>query len=123
MNDYITLDGNKYATLQRSWRPTQPKGSTARVTLNGGLDVTYGALTVQQWNGEIVGDVTSRGAGWGTIATLRTTLAKRTSLGFTDHYGNSYTVHQIGGYQEAPFSPGWDNAESVIYVAVQLVGT
>lgn len=122
MNNYITLDGNKYATLQRSWRPVQPKGSSARVTVNGGLDVTYGALTLNTWTGEIRADVVSRGAGWGTVATLRVTLAKLVGVTLIDHYGASYTVHQIGQYLENSIQPVWDGNSNVIEFSVKLVG-
>lgn len=122
MNDYITLDGKKYKTLFRSWRQTTPKASSERVLLSGALDVTYGHASYKLWTGEIEGPVTPIDGSWGSVTDLRATLAKVVGVSLTDHYGNTYTVHQIGPPQEDPFSPKWDGASNVIYFNVHLVG-
>jgi len=121
MNNYITLDTKKYATPANNWHCITRKPNTARFTLQGDLDVTYGPAVPVYWEGEIIGPVTARATGWGTIANLRTSLAKQESLNFTDHYGSSYTVHSIGDLQERSLSNKWDDPTNVLYISVKLV--
>jgi hypothetical protein len=121
MNNYITLDGNKYATNAKGWKVINGKPGTERYTLLGALDVTYGPATPKCWEGEINGPVTARAAGWGTIVTLRTTLAKKQAVSYTDHYGTTVNVHCLGDFAERSLSTQWDGATNVIYVSVRLV--
>jgi hypothetical protein len=53
MNNYIELDGHKYVTPFGKWVPVIDKPSTARITLDGDLDVTYGPATWKKWQGMI----------------------------------------------------------------------
>lgn len=122
MNEYITYDGKKYRTLQRSWRHKEPKPATARLNLNGDLDVTYGPTTYHHWNGEIVGPITPDDGTWGSYSDLITSLKKTVAVSMSDHYGTAYTVHSIETPEEDPFSPGWDHASGVFYVNVTIVG-
>lgn len=123
MNDYITLDSNKYRTTHRTWRPARLVPNTDRLLLSGSLDVTFGNGTILEWAGEIVGPVTADGAGWGTITNLRTSLEKRQLLSFTDHYGTTKNVVVKGLLSERSLSPKLDGTDNVIYVTVILRAT
>jgi len=121
MNNYITLDSKKYFTHGKSWHPEPITPQTVRVMLNGNLDVTYGAGSLQIWVGEIEGHVTSPGSGYGTIADLRTSLLKKQTLSFTDHYGTTYTVAAQGPFAERSLSVKWDGTGNVIFVKTRLI--
>jgi len=121
MNNYITLDGYKYATSAANWRPVVNKPYKERYTLAGDLDVTYGDATPTAWEGDIHGPVTARATGWGTIATLRTSMAKKSAVNFTDHNGASGTVHILGQFQQKSTLNTWDASGNVWLVSVRLV--
>ena len=122
MNNYITLDGYKYATTADTWRPVIHKPHTERYTLTGQLDVTYGPSTPTAWEGEIVAPVTARSFGWGTVNTLIATLAKKEAVNFFDHYGQTlYQVHCLGDQERRSLFPNWDDPHNVFYYLVRLV--
>jgi hypothetical protein len=121
MNNYITLDGKKYKTIHKQWTPGSDKPATVRRTLLGTLDVTYGPGTFPDWQGKIEGPVTPIDSSWGSIADLRLTIVKMTSLSMTDHYGVTSTVHVLGPFAEESRSPVWDAATNMIYVKVRIV--
>ena len=120
MNNYITLDSKKYKTMHKAWLPITDKPATLRRTLAGSLDVTYGPGVFNEWQGKIEVPVTAA-TGYGTIADLRTTVAKLTSVSMTDHYGATYTVHVLGPFTEESRSPMWDGSLNMIYVQVRIV--
>lgn len=121
MNNYVTLDSKKYTILLRSWRPVSVTGKTIRPTLNDTLDITFGPTTFYDFSGEIVAPVTARGTGWGTISDLRTTLAKKQTLTFVDHYGTSRTIVVMDG-EESSRSAQLDSGTNSFYVKVRMVG-
>jgi len=120
MNSYITLDGYRYATAQKTWQPETPKAMTPRLTLAGNLDVTFGPGITKVWTGEIQARVTPK-TNYGTPAQLRASLEKIQGLSFTDHYGTSYTVY-IQGFKERSYTPSWDGASNAMYFNVRMVG-
>ena len=120
MNSYITLDGKKYSTAQKTWQPETPKAMTPRLTLAGDLDVTFGPGVTKVWTGEIKARVTPA-TGYGTPNELRTSLDKITGLTFLDHLGNSYTVY-VQGYKERSYTPAWDGSSNAMYFNVRMVG-
>jgi hypothetical protein len=121
MNNYITLDGNKYATLAKTWKPLTVKPSTDRLTLQGNIDVSYGPGVVKEWQGTIVADVSQRATGWGTVTTLKATLEKRESVSFTDHNGTTYTVHVLGTFDERSLTNVWDDSQNKIHFNVRIL--
>jgi hypothetical protein len=121
MNDYITLDGYKYATNAKKWDEVKSKPATERYTLSGVLDITYGAAFPQAWEGEINAPVTARAEGWGTFTTLSATLAKKSGVVFVDHYGSSYTIHCLGELRPRSLFHRWDSVANIFYVFVRLV--
>lgn len=123
MNNYITLDGKKYYTPFGGWSPAMiNKPSTVELTSDGSIDVTYGPASFYSWEGEIEGPVTSPGTGWGTVSDLKTTIAKRQTVKFYDHYGvTEYDVHIIGPFSERSYSPKWDSASNIMIITVSLV--
>ncbi len=125
--DYIILDGHWYRTTSKTWHPEEVVPSTSRPMLDGNLDVTFGKVTLVEWNGEIVGPVTADatmhgGIGNGTIEDLRVSLRKRQTLSFTDHYGSAFTVHAIGPFVERSLGPDWQAHSNVVYVKAKLRG-
>ncbi len=121
MNDYITLDGHRYKTSAKTWHPEPNVPGSARILLNGDLDATFGAASVMMWTGEIIGPVTATDP-WGTIADLRTTLAKRQTFTMVDHYGTSYTVVFQGPFPERSLTQKWDSPTNEIMVKVRVMG-
>lgn len=120
MNDHIVLDGYKYAVLSRSWKRAPKTGKSVAATLNAALDVTFGPLTLFETSGEIVAPVTPKGSGWGTIATLRASLAKTQTLSYTDHYGLTSLAAVLDG-EESSRSPMWDGPSNAWLVEVRMV--
>ena len=56
--DYIVLDGLKYRTLAKQWKPQVNKPATARVTLQGEIEATFGVTNILKWQGIIIAPVT-----------------------------------------------------------------
>jgi len=121
MNDYITLDGFKYATSANNWKKLLDKPNTVRYTLSGALDITFGAASPTRWVGDVIAPVSARSEGWGTISNLRTSLAKVSSILFTDHYGNRYNVFSVAPLQQRSLMNRWDDTNNVFFVPVELV--
>ena len=121
MNDYITLDGYKYRTAFKTWRPAILPMANSRILANGALDLVHGPTVVYIFAGEITADVTPD-SGFGSISNLRATLEKKQALSLTDHYSTAYTVHAIGPFPERSLSPKWDSASNIFYVSVQFKG-
>jgi hypothetical protein len=121
MNNYILLDGKKYVTPSKNWKPVYDKPATVKATLLGGIDVTYGPAVYNEWQGEIEGPVTPKDGTWGSISDLRATIAKTTTVSFTDHYGTGMNVHVLGPFQERSLAPKWDSASNCIFVQVRLI--
>lgn len=120
MNDYIILDSKYYTAPFGEFHPERTKPARIRTTLSGSVDVTYGPAVVQAWEGNIWAPVSASGS-YGTIGDLRTTIAKMQSVSYTDHYGNSHTVHIIGPFRERALTPVWDSIYNKWRVSIRLV--
>jgi hypothetical protein len=124
---YIILDGYRYRALARQWRPVPTRSATARLTLQGNLEGTFGAGGMKRWEGLIstTHGESSPGAADGTldgnISTLRTSLMKRQALPFTDHTGAAYSVVAIGPFPEQAVQNVWNAPSNKYQVQVQLV--
>lgn len=121
MNNFITLDGKKYATNAANWKPVYGKPHTERRTLTGAVDITYGPATIFAWEGEINAPVIPRDTDWGAISDLRITMAKKEAVAMTDHNGDTYDIHCLGEHDERSLMNVWDSAGNVFYVKVRLV--
>ena len=121
MNNYITLDSYKYPTIAEAWGEVIQRPASADMLLDGTYAVTFGPAAFKKWQGFIKADVTARDTGWGTIATLRATLAKLSTLSYTDHYGNAYTVLVSIKGPEQSLSPMWDAATNEFTVPVEII--
>lgn len=117
---YVTLDTKKYAALQQAWIPSVSNPMTARVTLAGTLDTTWGTDEVYNWQGELRADVTPD-SGYGSPSDLRTSLKKKQQLAFTDHYGVSYNI-AVTGFQERSHSPNWEGTDNAMFFAIEIFG-
>ena len=117
---YVILDSLKYAALQQAWVPVINNPSSARVTLAGGLDTTWGSKEVYQFSGELRSDVAPVSV-YGTPAQLRTSLKKKQQLAFTDHYGVAYTI-AVSGFEERSHSPNWEGADNCMFLNIQIFG-
>ena len=120
MNNYVTLDGKKYSCPFKEWEPVFEKPVSARFTWAGAADVTFGNGGYKTWSGSIRAQVTPA-SGFGSVSDIRNTIAKLTTVGFQDHYGDkTYTVavEQIG--PERSISAKWDGASNVIFFPVRL---
>ena len=118
--DYIILDSKYYRTTHKTWTPEVITPMLSRGLLNGNLDATYGPASWLMWSGEVIAPATASGS-YGTIADLETTLKKKATVGFTDHYGTAYTaVHLIGPFPKRSLSPNWDVSDNPIYVQIKI---
>lgn len=121
MRNYIILDGKKYKCPWKAWQPESSVPSSARILLDGTMDVVYGEADVYVWAGEIEAPVSPEDASWGTPSSLRTSLRKHTTLAFTDHYGTAYTVKATGPFKERSLGPMWDGESNIIYISASLM--
>jgi hypothetical protein len=123
MNDYVTLDGNKYKAPFGQWDPEVEKPSSVRLTLGGSIDVTYGPGIVDVWDGflKTTNDPTEQSNGFGSPDDLDTTYRKTQTVSFTDHHGDSYTVHIVGRKKQKSNTPDWEGEGTSIYYSVTLV--
>lgn len=121
MNNYITLNSKQYLCPAKEWKRVFSKPSTIRKTLAGSTDVTYGAAAFEEWRGQIEAPYYAASP-WGTISDLETVIQLLTSCSFTDHYGNTSTVHVVGPeFTETSLMAMWDSASNKFYIPVRLV--
>lgn len=119
-NAYIVLDGLKYTTLQRSWKPVPVKSSQDRLNLDGSRDVTYGPAVFTDYQGEIVAPVTPADTSYGTYEDLMETIEQLEAVSFTDHYGNTFNVHVLGPFELKSLLPDWNSSSNMWYVDVRI---
>jgi hypothetical protein len=121
MNAYITLDGKKYKTPQKSWTPTELKPATVRVTLLGAMDATYAPATILVWQGEIEVPFQTSESGFGTISDLETSFRKRQLLSFQDHFAvATYQADVSGQMVKRSNTPKWDGTSNKFFVVVTI---
>ncbi len=120
MNDYIILDGKKYHTTFKKWEPLVDRSVVIKKLASGNRNATFGPTMKPIWQGAVRAAVTPE-AGFGSIEDLRTTYYKLSSLAFTDHYGDAFTVVLERRVNEVSFSPKWDAAENVFEVNLTVV--
>jgi hypothetical protein len=123
---YVILDGYRYKTLAKQWHPATLRAATARLTLQGNLEATFGVGALKRWEGMISTPHGEEATGaadgtlYGNIVTLRTSLQKLQTLPFTDHTGTTYTVVAVGPFGEQTIQNVWDAASNKYYIQVQL---
>lgn len=121
---YIVLDGCRYKTLAKQWRPSIARPATPRLTLQGSLEGTFGVGALIRWQGQIIaphGDALPVPPDVeGNIVSLRASLAKTQALPFTDHNGTEYIVIAQGPFEEMSLVNVWNAASNKYYVSVQL---
>ena len=86
MNNYIVLNGKRYMTVHKNWKPVVGKPATVRYTLSGETDVTYGTGTEVGWSGEISCPVTPISSAWGAIEDMRLLKTYMAPVAFVDHF-------------------------------------
>ncbi len=122
MNDYVTLDGYRYAAPFMQFEPIRQKPARVRYTLGGTLDVTYGPAAPLIWEGKLKVPVEPTDSDvWGDIGQFRITAATKAALAFIDHLGDSYTVHLLGRFHELPKVPVVDSTTNTYYIPVTIV--
>lgn len=123
MNSYITLNGKKYKTSANNWFPISSVPSTARMLLDGTVDVAYGPGTILEWQGTI--EISAQPAsGYGSITDFNTAARLRSTMPFIDHYNSpSVNVHLLapGGFRQRALIPMWDSAANKFFVEVRLI--
>lgn len=116
--DYIILDGYRYKTLAKVWKPSVLRPATARMTLGGTLEATFAPATMKRWEGAITvphgesAPGVANGTLPGNVFTLRASLAKSATVLFTDHNGNAYTCVCQGPYEEQSIVNVWNSASN-----------
>jgi hypothetical protein len=117
---YILLDGLKYKTLAKQWRPTTLKPAQARLDLMGRLSATFAAAALKRWDG-IIAAPTTASDGYGSIDDLRVSIAKRAMVSFTDHYGTEYPHSVVlGPFEEEHLQNVWNAPSNKVYVRVSI---
>lgn len=120
MNDYVTLDGKKYATIHGQWQPSTDRPVVIKRLLSGSTNVTFGPASNKRWRGKLLAAVTPA-VDYGSIGDLRTTCEKLEALTFIDHYGNSHSVILDRVVDESSNVPKWDSPENKMHVNVTVV--
>lgn len=120
-NSYIILDGLRYKTLAKQWKPAITRPASARLTLQGNMEVTFGVGVLNRWEGSIIARPTTADPAYGTIDSLRASLRKTAPLAFTDHYGKEHSVVALGPFQETSLINVWEAAGNKIFVNVTLL--
>src|SRR5512138_4028894 len=122
-NSYIVLDGYRYKTLAKQWRPQTARPATPRLTLLGDLEATFGTGALAKWEGVISvphGETPinpADGSLYGSIYTLRNTLRKSQVVSFTDHNGNLYNEAVLTGpFDEQTLINVWNSSSNKYYV-------
>ena len=124
---YLILDGYRYKALAKQWRPQIMRPATPRVTLQGDLEATFGAVALKRWEGMLSvrhGEAApglADGTREGNIWTLRRTLQKTTTVAFIDHNGTYYGEAVLTGpFSEQALINVWDSTANKYYVSVQI---
>ena len=123
---YIILDGYRYKVLAKQWKPSTLRPASARLTLQGDLEATFGVGTLKRWEGLVAAPhgeeapLPADGTQSGNILTLRASLEKRATLAFADHYGAAYTVVAQGPFEEEALQNVWNAASNKYYLRVSL---
>jgi hypothetical protein len=120
MNDYVTLDGKKYATIHGQWQPSTDRPVVIKRLLSGNSNVTFGPASNKRWRGKFVAAVTPA-TGYGSVDDLRATCEKLEALSFTDHYGNVHTIVIDRAVDESSNVPKWDSPENKMHVNITVV--
>lgn len=124
MRNYIELDGKKYHTTAKDWKPEGQVPGTLRTNLDGSLDATFGAGEYKTWKGEIKIDVTPPNVSYGTEADLIAALTKKSGIVLHDHLYPStpeYTVYSFN-WKKRSLSPMWDSPSNALFFQVVLKG-
>lgn len=126
-NSYIILDGYRYKTLAKQWRPTTARPASPRLTLLGEMEATFGVGALKRWEGLIsvphgeTAPLPADGSQYGNIASLRDTLNKRSALAYVDHNGIPYNEAVLTGpFDEQSLVNVWDSTANKYFVRVQI---
>lgn len=124
---YVILDGYRYKTLAKQWKPATVRPASARLTLLGDFEATFGAGSLMKWEGLIAvphgetAPLPADGSQYGNIVSLRDTLKKRMALSFVDHNGDPYPESVlIGPFDEQTLINVWNSASNKYYVRLQI---
>jgi len=120
MNDYVTLDSKKYKALFGQWGRQKRKPAKIRMLLSGAVDVTYGPGEWYIWEGAFIVPATPD-SGFGAPADLEASYAKTTTLAFTDHDGEEYTVHFVGVLDRKTLTPLLDGLYNRFIYQVRII--
>ena len=120
MNDYVTLDGKKYATIHGQWTPSTDRPVVFRRLLSGNTNVTFGPASNKRWRGTVTAAVTPA-TNYGSIDDLRATCEKLEILVFIDHYGVTHNVVIDRAVEESSKVPKWDSPENKMHFNLTMV--
>lgn len=70
-NRFVTINGEKYTTSERKFRPIRNKALQINVTIDGQTASQLFGFTDQRWTLQLVVYLTAPSAGFGGIANLR----------------------------------------------------
>lgn len=119
MNEYIVLDGKKYATVGKNWQPSSAKPMTATPMADGSVSVTFGVRSLKSYTGEIIAPYVENRVGWGSSSDLETSLDKLDWIAFTDHLGTERNV-VVAGWKRRSLINRWDSSANKFYYEVRL---
>lgn len=121
MNDYVILDGYRYAAPFMQFEPRRQVPQRQKYTLGGTLDVTYGPANPLFWEGKLKVPVSVTDSDvYGDIGQFRLTIVKKIALAFTDHEGDVFTIHLSGVHHELPKVPVVDSVQNTYYIPVRI---
>lgn len=126
----ILIDGYRYKTVAKQWKPQTSRPSTARVNLLGNLEATYGGFTILRWEGMVIAPVVAPAKGasevypWGDIENLRASVQKAANIVFIDHYGKKYDPTTIlADAREDSLQNVWNGDANKVYLTLSLMST
>jgi hypothetical protein len=123
--DYILLDGKRYRSLARAWRPSVTNPRSGRIAMDGTHSATFASHSVAVFEGSLVAPLTAPSPNpenWGTLETLLASLTKPQLLSFTDHWGKVFMVLVQGRHDQNSLQNVWDAPGNKFYVPVVLTG-
>jgi len=121
-NDYIQIEGKKYATVFGAFQKSTIKPGTHRQAIDGSFDVTYGPQEYDVWQGMIRAP-NNPATGYGSKAELITALKLKRGLTFYPHDSTSgpLTAHVIGVINEKSFTPDMHGTSNNWFIDLNLL--
>lgn len=116
---YITLNGRRYRTSERKFKPTRNKAQQINVTVGGSHTSQLFGFTDQRWSASILVRKTEADSNYGTVADLITAYALAFCT-FIDQFGTNQGNAFIEGQLDLPYNFALIDEEEYFIVELSL---